>query len=428
MTRISFFIAALLLLMSCSTKNKQIVHLSDLTNYINVHSVRNVAAIDNEMRFWENRLNKVPDDVASRNKLASLLANRFSQSGNIDELHQADSIYKLVLPLNRKTNSATFRSLASICVSQHKFKEAEAYIDSALMLGDDRYLSILMEFDVAMELGNVARAKKALQSIADKKGFDYLIREAKYKDHVDGDLDGAISSMEKAFAKIKDDGNETLYLWAKSNLGDMYGHANRFKESYKCYLDVLEKDPEYHHALKGIAWLAFSHDKNAELAKQILLALQSKHPVPDYDLMLAEIAEYENNNDAREKYQQRFLTSVGNEKYGDMYNKYLIDIVGEQEAMRIAKREVQNRPTGESYNLLAWTYYLNGDVDKAYDIVRTNVENWCFEPDALYHMGMINLAKGEKSKAKEYLLEAKQSSYELGPSITKNIQDTLKKL
>ena len=39
--------------------------------------------------------------------------------------------------------------------------------------------------------------------MTDKKGFDYLIREAKYKDHIEGDLDAAIDLMEKAYDKIK---------------------------------------------------------------------------------------------------------------------------------------------------------------------------------------------------------------------------------
>lgn len=41
-----------------------------------------------------------------------------------------------------------------------------------------------MEFDVAMESGNRYLARKALNSLAVKNSFDYLIREAKYKDHV----------------------------------------------------------------------------------------------------------------------------------------------------------------------------------------------------------------------------------------------------
>ena len=53
-------------------------------------------------------------------------------------------------------------------------------------------------------------------------------------------------ARDKALASKKDG----LILWVTSNLGDMYGHANRFKESYQCYLDVLEKKPDYLYALK----------------------------------------------------------------------------------------------------------------------------------------------------------------------------------
>ena len=68
-----------------------------------------------------------------------------------------DSIYQLVNQLNRKNSSGTYRSLAANCITQHKFLQAQLYIDSALILGDDKYQSVLMEFDVALEPGGGCR-------------------------------------------------------------------------------------------------------------------------------------------------------------------------------------------------------------------------------------------------------------------------------
>lgn len=52
------------------------------------------------------------------------------------------------------------------------------------------------------------------------------------------------------------------YAIAKSNLGDLYGKANRFKECYAGYWGALEKYPNQYHSLTGIAWLACSNDKD----------------------------------------------------------------------------------------------------------------------------------------------------------------------
>ncbi len=436
---IKYFLGAILVLWMCSScsmlsTDRQITHSTDYQKYLQKRDESiQLKKIDSEILFWENRFKSAPDDIVSRTKIAALLMQRFSYSGNVHEVHEADSLYQLVNVLNRKNSSGTYRSLAANCITQHKFKQASLYIDSALVLGDDKYYTVLMEFDVAMELGNKYRARKALNSLVDKNAFEYLIREAKYKDHAEGDLDAAILLMEKALATVKTGSNKAIILWTISNLGDMYGHANRFKESYHCYLEVLAKDPEYFHALKGIAWLAFSKDKNATEAKRIINYLKQQHPVPDYDLMLAEIASFENNTIEKDKHIHQFIETVSDKQYGDMYNKYLFSLQADELnnnalALMIAEKEVQHRPTGEAFSWLAWAYLKNGQKEKALKTIHNYVESSCFEPDALYYMGKIYQANGDNKSAKRFLKLASSSAYELGPVVEHDIDEILKEL
>jgi tetratricopeptide (TPR) repeat protein len=362
-----------------------------------------------------------------------LLTRRFAYSGNIAEIHRADSLYRVVNAINHTTSSGTFRSLAANCITQHRFQQAQLYIDSALVLGDDKYLTMLMEFDVAMELGNRYRARKALKSLANKNSFDYLIREAKYKDHVEGDLDAAIGLMEKAYDKIKDNPTPALFCWIKTNLGDFYGHANRYRESYQCYLDVLAKDPHYYHALKGIAWLAFSHDNNVANARNIVAYLQQQHSVPDYELLLSQMAAAQQDSITYKQHLDRFIAATQNELYGGMYNKYLFAVEADElnnagRCLQIAQEEVAHRPTPEAFSWLAWAYCRNGNVTKAMETARLYVANKCFEPDALFYLGKIYQAGGSNILARTYLKAAKESSYELGPVVSNQIKESLKTL
>lgn len=185
--------------------------------------------------------------------------------------------------------------------------------------------------------------------------------------------------------------------------------------------------------MKGIAWLAFSHDKDAVKAKKILHYLQQQHRVPDYDLLLAEIAAYEKDAIARQQYQQQFLEATRNTLYGDMYNKYLFGLQVEApasitRALQLARREVQHRPTPEAYSWLARTYCEQGAVDKTLAIARSQVENKCFEPEVLYNLGLIYMAGGHKDNAKQYLREAQNSAYELGPVQANQLQQLLMNL
>jgi tetratricopeptide (TPR) repeat protein len=431
MKNIFFICLTLALLSSC--RQQPVTNPKDYAIYLHDEPNTGLQQIDTEIQFWKTRLSKTPGDIICETKIAGLLTRRFAYSGNIIEVHRADSLFQQVNTINHTTSSGTFRSLAANCITQHRFLQAQQYIDSALLLGDNKYVTVLMEFDAAMELGNYYRARKALNSLADKNSFDYLIREAKYKDHAEGRQSEAIELMEKAYDKIKDDHTPSLYLWIKSNLGDLYGHANRYKESYQCYIDVLHRDPHYYHALKGIAWLAFSHDKDVANARKIVAYLQQRHPVPDYELLLSQMAAWENNQKVAEEHINKFIAATRNPLYGNMYNKYLFTIEANElnnaaTCLQIAQQEVHNRPTPEAFSWLAWAQCKNGDIANAMRTARLYVADKCFEPDALYYMGKVYQAGGEKNMARKYLTAAYNSSYELGPVMSHRIRETLKTL
>ena len=117
----------------------------------------------------------------------------------------------------------------------------------------------------------------------------------------------------------------------------------------------------------------------------------------------------------------------------DMYHKYLAIIEAEDfnnpdATVEIAMAEISNRPTPQSYDLLAWGLYHQGSYLQALEIVRRHVEGQSFEPDAFYHLGMIYLANGNQGKSEEYLDAALQSEFELGPSVGREIIQTLDSL
>ena len=418
--------------LACRHTPATVTKITDYEKYLcfdKADSMSSLQHINTDIEFWSKKIEKDTGDAVAKISLAALHSARFKTTGNINDIHTSDSLYWVANAVFKTNTSSVYRALATNCITQHKFQQAKLFLDTALILGDDKYLTHLMRCDVFMELGDIDLAAQSLKYIRDRNSFDYLIREAKLLDH-NGDLDGAISKMEIAVQKVVESNKNTLILWAMSNLADMYGHANRFNESYQCYLEVLKMKPDYLYALKGIAWLAFSHDKNTEAAKKIINYLQKLHPIPDYDLMLAEIAAYEENELARQSSQNKFLAEISDPRYGDMYNKYVFDLLVEDSknidrAMQIAEREVNNRPTSQSYDLLAWAYFNKGEKGKALKIAKAYVENRSHEPVTLYHLGAIYKAAGNKQKAKHYLQAAEDSAFELGPLLANKISKTL---
>jgi len=421
------------LLAACSNKSKPVVQEEKIMALLQQNtSATALATIAADMQFWNDRLAVTADDLSSQVKLASLYNQRFQYSGQINDIHTSDSLYHVANQLQKKFSSGIYRSLASNCVTKHQFKQADLYLDTAAAMGDDLYLTRLQQFDVKLELGDYKQADAILNSLRYKNNFDYYTRASKLEDHK-GNGEASLSFMEKAYADIKESKKDQLLPWVKTNLADMYGHNNRIGESYQLYTEVLHDHPDYYHAWKGIAWIAYSHDKNTTLAKKILQWLQQKHPVPDYDLMLSEIAAFEKNNQAKNQYLASFVDKVTNPAYGDMYNKYLFTIMSDElnkpsAAMAIAQKEISNRPTPQSYELFAWSLYKNGQVAEAVKIAESRIINKTFEPDALYHIGMLLKKSGQPKLAKQYLAQALESSFELGPVTANEIQQELKTL
>lgn len=433
MNKIFILLLLCITIFSCNNKPASIVKEKDFQPLLKNHFVnKELQQIATDLTFWGSRLLKNKTDFSAQSKLASLYNKRFQYSGQIEDVMKSDSFYLTANKIQKQFSSGIYKALAANCITKHQFKEADLLLDTAAKMGDDLYATRLQQFDAALELGQYKRAENILNSIQYKNSFDYLFRMSKLQDHK-GNNTESMSFMESAFNKVLESKNEHLILWATTNLADMYGHHNRIQEAYDLYLIVLQKNPNYYHAWKGIAWIAFSYDHNTQAAKEILNWLQANHPVPDYHLMLAEIATFENNLIAKNKHIQLFIDEVTKPVYGNMYNKYLFALLTNEKndfngALHIARTEIFNRPTPQSYELLAWALFKSGNLTEANKIAKSRVIEKTFEPDALYRIGILLKSSAEKKLAKKYLSDALESSFELGPVLTAEIKQELKTL
>jgi hypothetical protein len=412
-------------LLSCESKSKSITNPSDYASFLETKESKSLDFVKGEIDFWQKKYDAAPDQITYLSQIASNYSKLFEITGKIEYLKKTEELLLKVNESFKYSGTGSIRSLARNYISQHRFKEALILANKAFALGDAMKETQKLLFDVNMELGNYAEAEKNLNAIKDFKDFDYLIRISKWSDHK-GDLKTAISFMEKAREQAEINENNALKIWTYSNLGDLNGHAGNIKASYDYYLKTLALEPNHTYALKGIAWIAFSHEKNTNEAKRILNEISKKHDTPDFYLLKSKIADYENNKIDKNKNLALYFKMLENPKYGAMYNKYNTLIYADdkntsQKALEIAKIEVDHRPTPDSYDLLAWSYYNLGDAKKAFEIEQKYVYGKSFEPMLNYHVAVIYKANKRKDTALVIKEELQASTYELGPSYTKKI-------
>ncbi|HLV38136.1 cell surface protein [Xanthomarina sp.] len=416
----------LLFLTSCHTNQNKITNMGDYNPYLEITENKTLQKANEELNFWEEKLEKEPGQYPYLAKVAGAQGQLFHVTGNIDYLIKAEESF---IQVNEKTNyqqSGYLRSLARNYISQHKFKEALELLKKAETHGDNLKGTQKMLFDVYLELGNYDVAKTYLYKIKDVSDYDYLIRLSKWSDH-QGDLQAAIKYMEQALAISEASKVDGFMQWSYTNIADFYGHNGEIEKSYTYYLKALALNPDDAYAKKGIAWIVYSYEKNPEEALRILNSISANHQAPDYYLFKAEIAEYQNNMDESSENLNQYFKAVANSKYGNMYNKYNAILYAEdlqklESALQIANTEINNRPTPQSYDLLAWTYYKKQNYVKALAIAEEYIVNKTFEPEALYHLAKIYKANGKMAEAEGLKKELLESTFELGPVMERDIQ------
>ncbi|MFV8466737.1 tetratricopeptide repeat protein [Flavobacterium sp. LB1P62] len=422
---IPLLVFTILSLFSCEKKPSQITKTSDYNKYLNVKGNKSLTFANNEIDFWQKKFNAAPNQISYLSMIASNYATLFEYTGDIKNLYKTEELLTKSNEAYNYSKVSTIRSLARNYIAQHRFKEALVLANKALLIGEGKKETQKLLFDVQMELGNFSEAVKNLNAMRDMKDYDYLIRLAKWNDHK-GDLKTAITFMEKARDIAEKEDNKVLKIWSYSNLGDFYGHAGRIQESYDSYLKTLAIDPNYSYALKGIAWIVFSHERNTVEAKRIVEAIEVTHNTPDFYLLKSQIAQFEGNKKEEISNRNAYFSMLQKNNYGAMYNKYNVLIYADDkqtvsEALEIAKIEIDHRPTPDSYDLLAWSYFNLGESKKALEIAQKHVIGKSFEPKVQYHLAMIYKSNKQVEKVQPIKEELLSSLYELGPNLEKKV-------
>lgn len=413
---------------SCTKEtNKKITNTKDYEAYLVADNSNSLETLTTELNFWKTKLNISPNQYPYNLKIASANARLFKMTGNINELKLAE---KNILEANERinySNAGYLRTLARNYISQHRFKEALILIKKAELNGQNLKETQYMMIDLYLELGNYPKVEEYLSKVKNFKSFDYLIRLSKYNDHI-GNLEKAIACLEASLKIAKQNNNSYLMEWNYTNLGDYYGHAGRIKDSYNCYLKALELNANDSYAKKGIAWIVYSYERNPKEALRILENVTKNNVTPDYNLIKAEIADFMGNNLEKQNYISKYIERVSDENYGVMYQKYDVLVYAKEakkteKALKIAKQEVLVRATSQSYDLLAWSYFKNGDTKKALEISQKYVIDKTFEPHALLHAAYILKANGKLKDANMLKNQLLNNIYELGPILEKEIRN-----
>jgi hypothetical protein len=380
---------------------------------------------DNEtdMQFWKNRIDLKQTRQVNESKYASTLINRFHQFGDIQDVKEAESIYHSINKTYKNTLASPFIALASSAMLQHHFIQADTLLQTAKKIGIDGFTNNTFSFDVSFELGRYTEAGYYLKRLKNGKDYSYYFRRSKF-DHFNGLVDSAINGMLKAADLAKT--NSVLKGIALSNAADLYIHAGDLKKAYNIYKECIRLNGADFHSIMGLGWIALVHDKNDTLAEKIFKFAQTKNKLPDPFFKLYQMAQGRGDETLEKIYAEEFVAQATNGRYGHMYNKYLIEICTgilnePAKAEELAKNELTNRATPQTYTWYAYALFKNNKPDEAYKIFQQHISGQPLEGLELYYMGTIMKGLGKGYNANEFFKAANKNKYDLSPRFAKNL-------
>lgn len=428
MKKLFTWLSPLLLLAGCKNDNTKIVDAIFIDSLISHYSYPAIVkSTEDELQFWKARIDPKLPGIVNESKYAGMLIARFHLLGDVKDIRSADSTLRKADTLfNHKEPGPSF-SLVGYAILQHRFKEADEYLHKAKAIGIKKYESLALSVDVDFELGRYSNAALQLRQMQPSGDYGYYFRLSK-QEHYNGALDSSIKAMLHAAELVA--GSPYLEQVTLSNVADLYIHAGDLQQAGKYYMQCVRMNAADFHSITGLGWIALVHDKNDSLAERIFRFVASKNQLPDPLFKLVQVAAAKGDSVLQLQYAQQFEKRATDSLYGNMYNKYLIELYtgilnNPQKAVALAQKELDNRATPQTYAWYAWSLVTAGNKAEAYKVYEQHVSGKPLEGLELYQMGKLMQALDKGYNAQQFFKEAYKNKYDLSPGIVKDIEKVL---
>jgi hypothetical protein len=132
----------------------------------------------------------------------------------------------------------------------------------------------------------------------------------------------------------------------------------------------------------------------------------------------------------QKKYATEFDQKACAPVYGNMYNKYLIELYtgilhDPARADALSERELGNRATSQTWAWRAWALFANNKRGDAWRVYEEHVSGKPLEGLELYYMGKLMKGMNKGYDAMEFFKAAEKNKYDLSPGLMKDLQKQL---
>jgi tetratricopeptide (TPR) repeat protein len=231
-----------------------------------------------------------------------------------------------------------------------------------------------------------------------------------------GDIDGAEEYFSKALQQTPPFETEET-AWILTRMARLLRQSGRLDTAEALLQKALRTFPEYYFSLDEFAELRVAQQRYPE-AVELMEKRNQCFPSPSSELLEARVYERAGRQaDAAKlfaEFEREAREQIGlpNNDNLELINYYAESAHKPQEAVRIARLEIENRHDGWTLDAYAWALYANGQFAEAGQQIEKALAIGTRDAAIYYHAGVIEAALGKRAEASHYL----QESIDLNPT------------
>lgn len=355
-------------------------------------------------------IEKNPDNHQAHNALAMALTLRARESANPRFYDQALQSLDQSLSLS-PDNFGAQKIRTWTLLGKHEFAQALEIAQTLNRKAPDDIMVYGFLVDAYVELGRYEQAEEAAQWMLDMRpGNIPGLTRAAYLRELFGDIDGAVELMTMAYQRVP--AHETEHrAWTLTHLAHLSQSSGKADTADEILTQALKLFPDYHYAMAQLAKTRTAQGRFDEAA-DILRKHYEIAPHPENLYLIGQALErLGQHEEAWAAYKQFEQGARGEMGSADNANRdlvfYYVDHANRpDEALRIARQEIDHRQDVHTRDAYAWALYTNGQYQEARQQIEAALAVGIRDAQIFYHAGAIATRQGDTAAAQRYFKQA----------------------
>jgi tetratricopeptide (TPR) repeat protein len=335
--------------------------------------------LDSAVTGYERRLAEHPRSYPLMAQLGGALLSRARSRGSLEDLDRASEILERSLSI--QVNEEALRWLAGVRLDQHRFQEAAHLARQALEADEGDGIARAVLVDALLAMGRFDDARPIVEHGRAEDADFYSIAGYSRWLFLRGEVDGAVAQLERALGKLEGEGTalevEAARAWCHLMIGSFKFDTGRPEEAVQHYDRALAINPHDPDAVEHRAEWEGEHGDEERAVRMYRESLERNprtHEMVALGDLLVELGRPEEAAPlfTRAVEHWRARLAAGDISHRRDLAMFLLDHDRDlEEALELARQDLDTRRDPLTYDTLAWALFKNGELDEARDAMRT---------------------------------------------------------